>query len=632
MVPHLLPLLTDPDTGVRRLVAAALAEAGATAVPGLLRLLQDPRPDVRRIAAGVLGRTRDRSAVPALVACLADPSVDMRAMAITALGQLGDPATAADLADHLTDEAVPRWTNQSLQALALQSLKQLGTEEAVSLVERWRSMKTGSPPPMQPTPAQQAKSALMAGQAAPARPLPRLADFQRAATHPDWRLRVRVFDWLATSREAQPAPEYVPLLLQGVQDAEANVRHAALRALARYPLTEPLVAAMQGALLDDEYLVADTAAQLLVKAGDAAVPGLLEAMQHPAVDVRGRAMECLGRLRAVVAVPPLEAALDDDRRPSREDKSLGQIAAEALQAINTPRAQAALAQRAPARPAALPPAPAPDPQAMILYPGLDTYETGPLDHHLTTLLRLVDELHDADWQIRQRAARDLNRYARTLRGIRNPRIVERLTALLDDDENFVRMSAVEALAWIGDAAAVPVLIQRLKDHQFTVRIAAVRALAEIGHISALPALAARLDQREEPHDLVREVVAEVLGRFQQEQVLPALVNALNDTAGFVRRAVVEALGESGSRQAIPWVVQALHQGDEHIRWTAVEALSRLHATEAVPDLARYLSDTFKPAWQEQPERRLCDVVALVLEQMDTPEARAALMQWREVGA
>lgn len=623
-VPYMLLALRDADNSVRKAATQALAEVGASAVPGLLRMLRDDNPDVRRIAAGVLGRVGDASAVPALTECLTETNVDIRAMAVTALGQIAHPGVVADLVDHLTDMAVPRWSPLSISEMTETALMRIGTEEAVDIVEQWRKRKlvvsggTNSSGSAQVVKDRLIETTRLTRSAV--KRTPSIQDLLRAIRHKEARIRRKGFEYLGRSGDNR----VIPALLTGLRDSDGEVRWAAVKALGNFPATTEILQRLLLALHDAAYVVSDTAADILARIGQPALPGLLAAAATDNTDVRGRAIEALGQIGDASAVPLLIEALEDDRVPRWEEKRISQIAAEALDRINTPEAQeAAMRWRQKHLPA--------EESQLILHPDLDTREPVPVDSEVAALLRLVEEMHDVDWQIRQRAAKELNRYARALRGIRNLRITERLTELLEDGESFVRLSAVEALAWIGDVTAVPALIQRLKDTSFTVRIAAIRALGEIGHISALPAVAQMLDTSFEAKELVREVAAEMLSRFASDKALPALVGALSDPAGFVRRAAVESMGEIGSREAIPWLIQALHEGDEHIRWSAVEALGKLGAAEAVNDLARYLHDTYQPPWQEQPELRLCDIVALALEQINTDGAQAVLEDWRRAG-
>lgn len=94
VLPHLLPLTTDPDPRVRQAAVALLATPGVAssrAVPSIIRALTDPEPKVRTTAADALGTLggRAHAAVPALEkAAAGDESETVRTDARNALEQI----------------------------------------------------------------------------------------------------------------------------------------------------------------------------------------------------------------------------------------------------------------------------------------------------------------------------------------------------------------------------------------------------------------------------------------------------------------------------------------------------------------------------------------------------------------
>ena len=103
----------DPDMEVAYRIATrdwrALVSLGPIAVPGLAAALSDPDGNVRRGAAWALGEIGDPRAIPVLVAALADASGDM----------LGIGGRVCDV--------------------AAEALLRIGSPEARSAVEQWRS-------------------------------------------------------------------------------------------------------------------------------------------------------------------------------------------------------------------------------------------------------------------------------------------------------------------------------------------------------------------------------------------------------------------------------------------------------------------------------------------------------------
>jgi HEAT repeat protein len=109
--------------------------------------------------------------------------------------------------------------------------------------------------------------------------------------------------------------------------------------------------------------------------------------------------------------------------------------------------------------------------------------------HETSLPHLMDVLAGGeDWFGRAGAARQLGAIgdARAL-----PALIEALRA----ENKLVRMAAARALGEIGDAGAVPALIEALRDESDSVQLDAAVALNNIGTPDALAAVDAWLDSR-----------------------------------------------------------------------------------------------------------------------------------------
>lgn len=618
-VADLLLALRDIDSGVRKAASQALADAGVSAVPGLLRMARDKRPDVRRIAIGVLGWVGDTATLPDLVGYLKDNNADVRAMAVTALGQIGDARVIAPLGRCLKDQARPRWTSHTVAELAAQALEKIGTEEAMSIVTRWRGIGLNG----NKTSAAQAKTKLQRTETIQEPRKANLSDIRKALRHKDWRIRERAVQMLARLRH----PRALPDLRVAMKDSDQQVRFAAVRALGPLP-AELVIDDLLLALEDSEYLVSDTAANLLVAIGIPAVDGLLRLATHPVVDVRGLAIEALGRIGDDRAVPVLMAAVSDAAVPRWEDKSIGDIAAESLRTIGHSMVENQTVEAAPL------PVEVEDPYEVPVEStfAISTTPKSPVisvQARLDRLTHLLEKLQEDEWPVRQAAAKELTRYTRSLQDTDARAVIERLVTYLSNPEEFVRWTTIEALAWIADEQVIPALLPLLDDDVWTIRTAVLRALAEIGSEKALPGLMHAL---EDTHELVREVAVEVIGQMQLSGALPALRAALHDNAGFVRRAAVEAIGEIGAQEVSDELIEMLRTTeDQQIRWAIVEALGKLGAADAVDLLKQYLDDTYTPIWEsleDQEQRRLCDVAAQALERIATPQALAALRQWR----
>lgn len=70
----------------------------------------------------------------------------------------------------------------------------------------------------------------------------------------------------------------------------------------------------------------------------------------------------------------------------------------------------------------------------------------------------------------------------------NPRVVDALIGMLDNDNLFIREAAIQSLGKVRASKASRLLIKALRDKSFAIRIAAVRALSMMGGSEAVPFL------------------------------------------------------------------------------------------------------------------------------------------------
>ena len=203
---------------------------------------------------------------------------------------------------------------------------------------------------------------------------------------------------------------------------------------------------------------AKEAADALGEIGDAAVPGLLQALRHTDWKTRKFAAHAFGETDAITeagkAVSALSATLRDDH-PEVRDR-----AAWALGELEEPAAVPAL----------------------------------------------VRALGDGDARVRAKAAWALGE-------IEDPSAIPGLLTALKDTDTELRSKAAWALGEIEDARAVQGLVQALKDSHWEVRKMAAWALGEIEDISAIePLQAARYDANVE----VRQAVVHALRELRDQ--------------------------------------------------------------------------------------------------------------------
>lgn len=675
-LPALLDALNDAELPVRRAAAGAIANLGEAALSALQGRLPEATAEQRATLAGILGGLGVAEAVQPLLGLAQDSEASVRGAAVVSLGKLARPEAIPVLSGCLRDTVQPANEDEPICYLAATALRNIGTPEALAVVDEWRA---GQTPAGIETVQQQAA------------PVAESDALLVQLVSPDWQLRRDAISALALRGDRT----YLPLIAEALRDDDIQVRWAAARALGDFAYDPAATDALVMALADPESLVADEAVNSLARVGTATVPALIAALRSKNPNVRASAVDALGRIGDRSALPALKKVSKDKNRAPREDQTVGAMALVVIARLSAEPAPAAglpvalsypieqpPGQTLPAPPVGAPgkkhpiiigpvvkggvdnspatPAPAegeapqepdktvedtpqppegetPPPPVVVRgpvvivdkpaeptggEPAAPPMPTVSSDTTWDDLPTLLAALSDPEWEIRDRAAKNLRAQARDLRGMDDPNAVGLLAEALRDDDYTVRWAVVGALAWLRDDATIPMLLEAMHDRHFTVRLAVIRAFEEIQSASVAPALAERLH---DPHPLVREKAAEAIGKLRANEAEESLINALSDAEPFVRRAAAEALGELRLPVQTDKLVEALDDEDAFVRMAAAEALGRLGAEAAVPKLVEHLNDYGGADWDQQ---RVCDVAAAALEAIGTPEAAAAAAQWR----
>jgi HEAT repeat protein len=216
---------------------------------------------------------------------------------------------------------------------------------------------------------------------------------------------------------------------------------------------------------------------------------------------------------------------------------------------------------------------------------------------------LLDHLTRSDSpSIRKRAAEILGDVVDN-----EPQAIESLirTARTDDDER-VRTAAIDALDDIGpdaierlvaemagvdpdgaDWRRAEAFAQTLSAGRDELRMAAANALRRVGDASALPALIEALD---DPNPRVRERAARACGAIGDERAVDALADRLTDPTGRVRREAAAALAAIGTEKALEPLLGAADDRREEVRYAAITALGGYRGTAAIDPLISALDD------------------------------------------
>ena len=240
--------------------------------------------------------------------------------------------------------------------------------------------------------------------------------------------------------------------------------------------------------------------------------------------------------------------------------------------------------------------------------------------------------------------------ARGLGALKHKAAVLALVRLTSDKSPFVALSAVRALARIGDPRGTPAAAALLASPLPALREEALLALAELPpdrglrsrlvafvgdrepalRAAALQALA-HLDREDfalvlsgldpDPEWSVRAGLARALGRSGGEFAQGALLAMLEDPDPRVLPAVLEALREARGADAADTLRRQLQHRDVSVRAAAAEGLARL----APEGETKHLAEALKRAQSDaEPDARLALVEALAAQKR--PEALQALSE------
>jgi HEAT repeat protein len=572
-IPGLLQALGDPDSNFRWRAAAALGQLGSeAAIPGLLQALDDQDFDVRWSAVETLGQLGSEAAIPGLLQALDDQDFDVRWSAVETLGQLGSKAAIPGLLQALDD---PDFVVRGRAAAAL---RQLGSEAAIpgllQALEHSNSnvcrrallifgmnsiLKFRKNPtlglcfiPHLSNACRSVAAALeqLGSEAA----IPGLLQALEHSNSDVCRRALLIFGMnsilkfrknptlglcfishlsnacrsVAAALEQLGSEAAILGLLQALKHPDFSVRESVAAA------SEQLGSDTKSCLVtldsSGRMLVAPSGVPFGIRgyviriSYEAAIPGLLQALEHPNSPVRWRAAAALGQLGSEAAIPGLLQALEDP------DSSVRERAAAALEQLGSEAA----------------------------------------------ILGLLQALEDPDFSVRERAAAALGQLGS------EAAILGLLQALEHPNSN-VRGSAAETLGKLGSEAAIPGLLQALEDPDSSVRERAAAALGQLGSEAAILGL---LQALEDPDSSVRERAAAALGQLGSEAAILGLLQALDDPNSNVRMTAAEALGKIGSERSAIALEQILQTRGVDLRQIAVEALGKIAAEESLTPLTK----------------------------------------------
>jgi HEAT repeat protein len=171
-----------------------------------------------------------------------------------------------------------------------------------------------------------------------------------------------------------------------------------------------------------------------------------------------------------------------------------------------------------------------------------------------------------------------------LKKMNDVRAVEPLLAALKKKPSLVTVEAADALAGIGPAA-IPALIETLGDESEQVRGWAALALGKIADREAASALAGILGDEALS---VRQIAVWALGEIADPETVEPLAAALQDETSGIQKEAADALVKIG-QPALDALISALGSADAFARENAARALGGLKEPAAVKPLAKLLA-------------------------------------------
>jgi cyclophilin family peptidyl-prolyl cis-trans isomerase/HEAT repeat protein len=486
-----IPPPAAPPPVVRRGRPAPLPPPVVT--PDLTTLVSDAEPRVRRRAALAIGRVGLPDGIKALTGMLTDTDPEVRGMAAFALGLIGDGSAAPALIAALAD------LSPVVRGRAAEALGQIGAKDASEAIGRMAAEYARGPAVLamqgddEKWPAAPEVEAFRLGIFA----LVRLGAYEPlAAAVLDQSGRPATSWWpvayaLGRLGDARAQPALLELLrTPGKYSAAFAAR--GLGVIKAGAAVDPLVALLgaslePGAKTPVELIVAAVRALALIEDGRA-VPPLLKLASEPGVDpnVRLEAVTALGALRAADGLPVVQDLLTAPWPALR---------------IAALRAAAAI-----------------DPESFVLVlSGLDP---------------------DNQWIVRASLAD-------TLASLPADTTLERVRAMLQDEDRRAVPAVLAALARMKAPDVATIALAQLKETDFAVRAAAAQLVGQLKPAGGADALrdAFRLAQ--------------------------------GDAAIEARAAILTALAEYGATEATPTLKEAFADKDWAVRIHAADLLRKL---------------------------------------------------------
>ncbi len=379
-------------------------------------------------------------------------------------------------------------------------------------------------------------------------------------------------------------------LIEALQHPAKDVRlYAALALTQNQSLQDQLIPVLLGAHSDEDGQAYRSAINALTEFGYKAAPSLLNALNEDDVYVRRNAIRVLGQIKTLdTEVVPSLIRALDDSDP--EVRSYAARTLGQVKAVDAvPVLKLALLDRVGFVRR----------EAILALGQIKMVDTVP---------ELIDTLNDDDVNVWSVTTMTLNQFG-------NQAVPDLINALSSDNTT-IRCRSAEIIGHIKSVEAVPRLMDALNDKDAVVRCAAIGALGQMGISEAATSFINALSDEDAR---VRSCAANVLGKLKITNGVPGLIGALNDRYVGVRMSAASSLGLLKDERAVQNLREALREEEEEVRGRAAWALGEIGSDSAIEAVSEALYDK---------EKIVSNTAIDVLRRIGTPKALKALKMHR----
>jgi len=142
-----------------------------------------------------------------------------------------------------------------------------------------------------------------------------------------------------------------------------------------------------------------------------------------------------------------------------------------------------------------------------------------------------------------------------------------------------------ALAARGDKSAAPLAVAAARSDNLDLQLAGLRALAKLGDASDVPLLIESLFREGPASAAARESLQQVFGEGVEESIVAALKR---DQGSIQREQLIDVLGTRDAVVAVPAIIEEVGHKEGNVRLRAIRALGRLGAPTDVPAMIQCL--------------------------------------------